>query len=693
MKQRGLITLGDVPELAANDRSVTITVARLDDNLRDPRWGKFGITQREVDSWKRNLDDVFGGRIAMDADHSADRGRGTRAVGWITGLSQRGKFVDAQVEFTPWGAKLVRNKEYAFTSPTFVSNYKDEHGVSHGPAMLGCAVTNRPVLRKGMPCLSLSRAADKQLAKATKKARKKQLARKTKKARRLDRKATKKLRRQIRALSQPNPGLPTAATFLPTSTARAGGAYRAPPGLDRDGQVLHARIARRATTSGTHYFDAMAKVTGNPSYAQLSDIPPASLDAPGLMTSVDPERAQLYAQARALAIGVGVGWNDAVEILQQQGELRDLEADDGSAPADWLDSSERPTPPRPWSDEDWARDKRRAAAAGVEISQAAWKAGAELGVDAVGQLADAQRADRVAAQGTLGRRPPERPAARGRTPGVGDQRRAHLTRSSAHPGRRTRSGRAGLAPELQQLSPAPAAPAGVPLSIMRRCSAPTLARCIPLLAAVIAAILVCPVAIAHTHHRSRCVPRGSETIAADRSVRVYRTPEYVEGVRQPDKGIYACLFRTGTSLALEPAHPGFPRHSLGPFALAGTVLAFVDSQHGVDTGCRGINVIDMAKSRTILSVPDVGCFSANFGGLGVLAVDLIVNEHGSVAWISSRREEMKEPMTFNVHSARTSGSVLLLDAGANITPGSLRLAPGGEVSWVDGSRARYASLA
>ena len=50
MRQRGLITLGDVPQLAANDRAATITVARLDDNLRDPRYGKFGITQREVDS-------------------------------------------------------------------------------------------------------------------------------------------------------------------------------------------------------------------------------------------------------------------------------------------------------------------------------------------------------------------------------------------------------------------------------------------------------------------------------------------------------------------------------------------------------------------------------------------------------------------------------------------------------------------
>jgi hypothetical protein len=367
----------------------------LDDNLRDPRWGKFGITQREVDSWKRNLDGVFGGRIAMDADHSADRGRGTRAVGWITGLSQRGKFVDARVEFTPWGAKLVRNKEYAFTSPTFVSNYKDEHGVSRGPAMLGCAVTNRPVLRKGMPVLSLSRDA----AKATKKATKKQLSRKkAKKARQLDRKISKKLRRQIRALAQPSPGLAGASRPWGDPTAvQAAGAGRVPPGLDGDGLVLHATIAAKARREGKHYFQALADLTGNQSYAQLSDIPPAQTDEGGLMTAVDPDQAQLYTQARALAIATGIGWNDAVEILQQQRELRALEADDGTASVDWLDSTERPTPPRPWSDEDWARDSRRAAAAGVEIDKAAWRAAAEVGADLVGQVADTQRAARVAA--------------------------------------------------------------------------------------------------------------------------------------------------------------------------------------------------------------------------------------------------------------------------------------------------------
>jgi hypothetical protein len=48
MRQRGLITLDDVPELAGNSRAATITVARVDDKLRDNRYGKFAITQREV---------------------------------------------------------------------------------------------------------------------------------------------------------------------------------------------------------------------------------------------------------------------------------------------------------------------------------------------------------------------------------------------------------------------------------------------------------------------------------------------------------------------------------------------------------------------------------------------------------------------------------------------------------------------
>lgn len=159
----GLITLADLPELKGSDpkpRS-TITIGRLDSNLRDPRYGKFSIEQADVDSWKRNLAGVFGGQVSMDFDHSSDRGNGTRAACWVTSIDQTGtkdgSLITADVQFSRRGAKAVRDGDYKYTSPTFVENYTDEHGQKHGKALIGGALTNRPVLRKGMPTLSLSR--------------------------------------------------------------------------------------------------------------------------------------------------------------------------------------------------------------------------------------------------------------------------------------------------------------------------------------------------------------------------------------------------------------------------------------------------------------------------------------------------------------------------------------------------------
>lgn len=172
-----LITLSDLPELKgdASKPTAKIVIGRLDDNLRDPRYGKFAITQNMVDGWKRNLDGVFGGQVSLDFDHSSDRGSGTRAAAWVKNIDQDGPLITADVEFTKAGAKAVRNGDYRYTSPTFVANYTDEHGVKHGPALIGGALTNRPVLRKGMPTLSLSRDDFDgiELAKVSKKTRQK----------------------------------------------------------------------------------------------------------------------------------------------------------------------------------------------------------------------------------------------------------------------------------------------------------------------------------------------------------------------------------------------------------------------------------------------------------------------------------------------------------------------------------------
>lgn len=157
-----LITLADLPELAAGAKPKTqIVIGRLDSNLRDPRYGKFSIAQSDVDSWKRNLADVFGGEVSFDFDHSSDRGGGTKAAAWISNIGQsgtaEGSLITADAQFTKAGAKAIRDGDYKYISPTFVENYTDEHGAKHGKALIGGAVTNRPVLRKGMPTLSLSK--------------------------------------------------------------------------------------------------------------------------------------------------------------------------------------------------------------------------------------------------------------------------------------------------------------------------------------------------------------------------------------------------------------------------------------------------------------------------------------------------------------------------------------------------------
>jgi hypothetical protein len=166
-------------------------------------------------------------------------------------------------------------------------------------------------------------------------------------------------------------------------------------------------------------------------------------------------------------------------------------------------------------------------------------------------------------------------------------------------------------------------------------------------------------------------------------------PEYVEGVRTKRAGIFACLFHRGTTLPPVPLKTlREPEH----ITLAGTIVAFVDFQHGVDSGCDVIEVIDMATSRTVLVVPEVGCEVDAGSVRSEKVTDLVVNEHGTVAWIVTRSGFGHPSESIEVHSETASGAAALLDSGAGIVPGSLHLAPGGEVTWLDAGRSQYAHL-
>lgn len=134
-----------------------IQVAKLG-RFKDPRYGTFTITEQDVSSWVRNLEEHFGGEVPIDRDHATDKGTSSEAMAWIRNLAIEGDAVTADVEWTPAGEELVRQKRYRYISPTFVSALRDQQGNTKGPALLRAALTNNPFLHD-MPAVSLDAGA------------------------------------------------------------------------------------------------------------------------------------------------------------------------------------------------------------------------------------------------------------------------------------------------------------------------------------------------------------------------------------------------------------------------------------------------------------------------------------------------------------------------------------------------------
>lgn len=214
-----------------------------------------------------------------------------------------------------------------------------------------------------------------------------------------------------------------------------------------------------------------------------------------------------------------------------------------------------------------------------------------------------------------------------------------------------------------------------------------------LAAALLAGSLSASSAVGKAAHRSRCLPRGAQTVAIDRSVRIYSIAPGIEGEPAARAGSYACLFNNGRALTLvrrKPSRHARPLAHLGQVRLAGTIVAYTETQVGIDSGCTGVAVLDVASNRKLITLPAVACFvDAGFVRAGSVT-DLAVGSHGAVAWIASAGRLGAE--SYEVHRATPSGSPELLAEGRGIVPGSLHLAPGGRVSWQDGAQIHSAPL-
>lgn len=138
----------------------------------DKRYGKVEVTKETFENMVRKFQEgIRGIELMIDYKHDSDG----EAAGWIKNLEiietqlsegdpengiepEIGFELWSDVEWTPAGTKKLSDKEFAYLSADFDPDYRDNENpeVSHGPTLLGAALTNRPVIKRMNPAIQLS---------------------------------------------------------------------------------------------------------------------------------------------------------------------------------------------------------------------------------------------------------------------------------------------------------------------------------------------------------------------------------------------------------------------------------------------------------------------------------------------------------------------------------------------------------
>ncbi len=178
----------------------------------------------------------------------------------------------------------------------------------------------------------------------------------------------------------------------PVSTFSATAPAVSPPdGLSKDGLALYKSVEERSLADKIDFLEAFAKVTGNREYD-----PPRPVVRAATKVTAEEGVEDEDGIAQGLMRSHGIGYLDAVQVWRHTKELAEAKKDPEPAKAPWLDTRPLSTPPRPWADEDWERDSRRAAAAGVPLERVSWEVAAEEGRDLVGEEGGKAREQHIA---------------------------------------------------------------------------------------------------------------------------------------------------------------------------------------------------------------------------------------------------------------------------------------------------------
>lgn len=95
---------------------------------------------------------VRGIDLMLDYSHESDK----KAAAWFKELILENDNSElwAEVDWTPKGEEIVKNKEYRYISADFHPDYQDNETLKKfGPTLLGAGLTNRPVVKRMEPVI------------------------------------------------------------------------------------------------------------------------------------------------------------------------------------------------------------------------------------------------------------------------------------------------------------------------------------------------------------------------------------------------------------------------------------------------------------------------------------------------------------------------------------------------------------
>jgi hypothetical protein len=177
--------------------------------------------------------------------------------------------------------------------------------------------------------------------------------------------------------------------------------------------------------------------------------------------------------------------------------------------------------------------------------------------------------------------------------------------------------------------------------------------------------------------QAHCGPASAQTLARGSLARVF-----------VQRGtVYACVAESRQWASLGTTGNCVRASHVDAVAVAGRLVAAALMTCGVDTGATSIEVMRVSDEHRLLTTPAIG----NPGPESYTHVTgLVLTPEGAAAWIARAASIATHRTVTEVHAA-SAGSTRVLDSGAGIAPGSLRLS-GRTVSWQDGSARRSARL-